>query len=292
MQQLREWLHDAIRMGTAELLQQPDDFWEMQKSRLVDAQAGGIANYFMEIREAFHLPNWQHEVLDHLGILNLMTSGFEQFDSLSPDFQTELLLLAGVSIKKKTLIEQEGTKDTWQVLGKRIEIQERLDVQRTWLKGIASGKTALILEFAFGSQGFETFWEAGQEITAELVFFPGSYPLRAIAKPTFDPPVIMENLPASHSFSKCLDEYANALGLQPFLFQFPMNITALKPHYHGGKFILYTPENQVIPLSPSFQKSWELMAISGGNFIPVFGEWDGKQFLPLATKTALKWMSL
>ncbi len=37
----------------------------------------------------------------------------------------------------------------------------------------------------------------------------------------------------------------------------------------------------VLPVSPRFEKGWDLLSISGGHPVTLFGEWNGRFFLPL-----------
>jgi len=38
---------------------------------------------------------------------------------------------------------------------------------------------------------------------------------------------------------------------------------------------------RLLPCHPGFSQGWPLLALSGGQGLPVFGEWDGRQFRPL-----------
>jgi hypothetical protein len=78
------------------------------------------------------------------------------------------------------VLQTKGITDDWLVLGKQTGTEEKLTYRRTWLRGIDTEKDALILDYAWGNQGFETYWEVGQLFEGELCFYPSALPQRAI----------------------------------------------------------------------------------------------------------------
>jgi hypothetical protein len=48
-------------------------------------------------------------------------------------------------------------------------------------------------------------------------------------------------------------------------------------------------EQRTLPLTPRFQRTWELLAISGGRPVDLIGEWDGDHLFPLAAWSADRW---
>src|SRR5690606_16632607 len=70
----------------------------------------------------------------------------------------------------------------WLVLGRSVEQEDRIRVQRTWLWGRASDRAALILDFAAGTAPLDSSLAVGAEIDADLCYYPGSSSLRALIK--------------------------------------------------------------------------------------------------------------
>jgi hypothetical protein len=50
--------------------------------------------------------------------------------------------------------------------------------------------------------------------------------------------------------------------------------------------------DHALPLPPGFQLGWELLAFSGGQPLHVFGEWNGRHFIPFAAALGRKWLNL
>ncbi|MEZ4949843.1 MAG: hypothetical protein R2784_10705 [Saprospiraceae bacterium] len=79
-------------------------------------------------------------------------------------------------------MEEPGISDTWQILGVSMSMEESLTARRTWLYGYRSEKFALILDFAFGSAPFDVVYKAGTAMEGMVVFYPGTFPIRALVK--------------------------------------------------------------------------------------------------------------
>src|SRR6185369_280793 len=70
--------------------------------------------------------------------------------------------------------------DRWQVLG-QVEIDDgALTTRRTWLRGAATGRFALVLAFAAPGQPMVADLVPGTEFRGDLTFYPGAAPLRAL----------------------------------------------------------------------------------------------------------------
>src|SRR6185295_20405577 len=70
--------------------------------------------------------------------------------------------------------------DRWQVLG-QVEIDDgALTTRRSWLRGSATGRFALVLAFAAAGQPLVSDLVPGTEFRGDLTFYPGAAPLRAL----------------------------------------------------------------------------------------------------------------
>jgi hypothetical protein len=54
------------------------------------------------------------------------------------------------------------------------------------------------------------------------------------------------------------------------------------PVLRAGGWVLHDSAGNVLPLVPRFEAGWELLALSGGTPLALFGEWDGEALLPLS----------
>ncbi|MEZ4849453.1 MAG: hypothetical protein R3B93_12715 [Bacteroidia bacterium] len=290
--ELQQWLVDVVRLGTAELYQQTETYWEERKARMDDAKAPGLSNFIGQLQEVFKQQDWQEQALEELGKLYLLTQTFHRLESLPDGLQAEIKSLVGINVKKETVLAQSGIKDLWMVLGKKMEIQDRLDIQRTWLVGDQSGKLALIIDFAFGNQEFEHQFKPGTAFEAELVYYPGSLQTRALLKEKPERIYPMQLLNGWDNLQDFFSLHAQALSQNPFIFQFPFLVNHLKPVMIGEKWGLADKKSDYIPVHPLFNKTWELISICGQHPTTIFGEWDGKFLYPLGILREETWIGM
>lgn len=287
--ELRLWLRDAVQMGLANLEQLPDAQWTRIRARLTDAKASGLANRIDALKEAVRQENGHRQALHQIGLLQLFCEGFRHLEELGPEMRQEIFNQAGINQKKADILSSGGLSDHWIVLGRRVEIQERFDIQRTWLQGRNTKRLALLLEFSLAGSGFEVQLDAGQAFHGALCYYPAGFPIRALIQQS-DPPHSSPMLPFACSLDENLERYANALSYNPWLDRYPMVLDSLRAT--GDESFLVDEKNQVIPLHPAFSRHWELLALSGGSFFKVMGEWDGYQLFPLAAAEGSRWVKI
>lgn len=290
--ELRQWLLDTMQLGLAERYDQAPAYWQSLAARLVDAQAGGLANRIRKLGDSFTQPDWQDQVLNQIGELYLITEAFRHVETLLPALQDDMWALAGVGIPKKTLLLQQGLWDNWAILGQKVSLETRLDTRRTWLYSAEHQRFCLLLEFAVGKRDFEFRGKVGQAVETEMVFYPGAYPLRAWHQPSvqfhpsFTPPL------QYRSHTEMLDAYSKALAKNPFLQQFPVLYHSVVPLAQKDHWFLMDSAHKMLPLDKRFRQNWKLLAASGGEALPVFGEWNGLTFLPLGMQDQDLWIKL
>ena len=79
------------------------------------------------------------------------------------------------------MLEQgERVSDEWLITGAADEENDRLLTRRTWLRGRDTGRDALVLSFAPPGRPLDSSLPPGHLLTAELAFYPGAAPLRAL----------------------------------------------------------------------------------------------------------------
>jgi hypothetical protein len=89
-------------------------------------------------------------------------------------------------------------------------------------------------------------------------------------------------MPGEESIVTALSTYTKALACQPWIEQFPWSLQAIIPLRHHDGWAVRDSAGYLLPITPRFEQGWQLLALSGGNPINVFGEWNGKDFLPLS----------
>lgn len=283
VQELRLWLADRIRQGLATVPQESYQLWDTVAARMVDAQAPGLAR---QLRECAGVANtgsgWSDRLLEQLGRLYLLTEGFERIASLPAPVQADLRTQIGWTISQEEVLDSPPQTDLWLVVGQRTETEDRLKLRRTWLLGLSSATFALLLDFAHGQQPFDQSFLLGTCLEADLAFYPSAYPLRALIK-TRQEAVLLSKKPPGVELAAAIATYSNAVAACPWLDPFPMLLQAVVPIQSRVGWRIQDQQGLGIPLSPRFEPKhiWQLLALSGGDPLTLFGEWDGTQLLPL-----------
>ncbi|MEM7554430.1 MAG: SWIM zinc finger family protein [Cyanobacteria bacterium P01_A01_bin.84] len=283
IQDLEVWLRDLMRQGLATVQGKPLSFWDNVAARLVDAQAPGIAKI---IKAMGSIPysgvGWQERLLAQLGKVYLLIEGFKRIETLPVDIQADIRTQIGWNQTKEELGSKSGIKDTWLIVGQQVESEDRLKVQRNWLWGKDCQQAALILNFAHHSQPLDISLIPGSCIDAELVFFESAYPLRAIVKNREEISTSVNEIPGYKSIQKMLQTYASSLAQNPWIETFPVGLHHIIPIQIDNLWLIQDIENHQLPIKLKFAKCWNLLALSSGHPIDIFGEWDGEYFLPLS----------
>ena len=283
MQDLEVWLRDLVSNGLAAAQEKPYSFWDDAFSRLVDAQAPGVARLVKEMASISHSGAGAHErLLSQLGRVYLLIEAFKRLETLTKQVQTDIRTQIGFSQSQQELSTQQGIDDSWLILGQSLTEEDRLKKQRIWLWGKQTQQKALILNFAHGKQPLDTSLVPGSCINAELVFFESAYPLRAIVKTREDEVTQLDTMPGYSNISTMLEEYSQALAKNPWIEQFPVAIGRVIPIKQNDSWFVRDEEKRLLPLKSRFKNNWQLLAFSGGYPIDIFGEWDGEYFLPLS----------
>ena len=287
------WLDDLIRNGLANAGMQPAKFWEQQAARLVDAQAPGLAS---RVRSLVAIPNaspdWPARLLDELGKLALLTHAFGRIDALDPALRDDVRAGIGWTIERDEVLERGAVvSDEWLVLGQRVVTEDKLRAQRTWLHGAASGRAALILQFAHGSAPFSEAFVPGTWFAADLAFFPSAFPQRAIIRERRGQSPQDHALPTGGSIDAMLACWARTLARQPWIERIPVILRDVVPVIaEDGGWVLRDSSGQALPLAGG--PHWTLLAHSGGRPICLTAEWDGQALAPLGVVVAGEWRPL
>ncbi|MHB0936353.1 MAG: SWIM zinc finger family protein [Armatimonadota bacterium] len=293
LEELDRWLCDLVRGGLGAAQAQPHSFWENTAKRMVDAQASGVARL---IRQMADIPSsgegWQERLLERLGKLHLLLERYKRIEALPEPVQADLRALIGFTQSQEELLAGEGVADRWAVLGQRVEREDRLRVQRTWLWGTTTGRSALILQYAAGKEVIQSLLIPGTLLDAEIVFYPGACPLRALVKSQQTPESAPPAISPYATIAEAYKAYAGALTKYPWLEQFPLALAAVYPLQRDGRWIVRDEAGHLLPLSLDFKLQWELLAFSGGHPVSLFGEWDGDHLLPLGVWTKERFVPL
>jgi hypothetical protein len=281
--ELQTWLHDLAREGLASVRSHGQSFWDAIAARMADAQAAPVARRLRRAGSMLYqsgLRNAEGLVAHELASLYLLTQAWQRIDQLAPGLQADVRTLLGWTMSQDEVLRQSAVADTWRVLAQTTFDDDRLRVRSTWLHGAATGRWALHLQYAVGTQGFEQQLAPGTAFDGDLCFYPSAWPLRAQVRHQQDPRPLSA-IATPSDLDALLDVHADALAAQPFLERHPVLLGGLVPD--GADLgIVRDARGRRIALHPAFRHPLHLLALSGGHPLTVCGEWDGRTLLPLS----------
>ncbi len=274
VEELERWLEDIVRLGLAELPARPRAAFEQIAARLVDAQAPGLARFVRDLAAVPHAgERWPERMLLRLARLELLLEAYRRIDALTPELRAEIRSLVGFTVRREDILAAESVRDVWSVLGRKRAVEDRLQVQRTWLWGERAQRWALILDFAISGQPLDGSLVPGARVEAELCFYPGVPALRALLRTAPRAVGRVEALPGD-GVEPVLRHYAEILARNPWVERYPVGLGRVVPD--GGQddwWRVVDPTGRQLPLAGV--AGWQLTALSGGHPIDLFGEWDG-----------------
>jgi hypothetical protein len=282
--ELGTWLEDLVRSGFACLPGKPSNFWQGQAARLVDAQAPGLARRLSRLDGITSRGDrWPTTLLREAAWLHLAREGWSRLPTLPEATQADLRATIGFTGDQEEVLAQTGVRDQWLVVGQRIEEDERLRTQRTWLFGANSKRPALCLSFsAAPSQPLDISLTPGTTVDADLVFFPSAWPLRALVKRRHGLSEACQPTLPHATITLAIASAAEAFAANPWIERLPLALAAVIPIRHPHGWVVRDASAQVLRLAVSEPKAWTLCALSGGHPIALAGEWDGDELTPLS----------
>jgi len=284
MDALDLWMEDLVRGGFAAIPKQRPSVFEAQAARLVDAQAPGLASRLRRLDSDCGATASTNEdaasrLLAGLGRMALLTHAYRRVDALDAGLAADVRQAVGFAVELDDVAATgERVVDEWLVLGSFTEDDDRVRVQRTWLRGLGAGREALVLQFAAGGATFGETFAALSQFSAELAFWPGAWPQRALVRGERSDPQWFDGRVAGHaSIDAFLDAHAAALAKHPWLDRFPCCLhdvsIGLPPTTVSDR------DGRAIRLRAS--SVWDILARSAGRPVDVAGEWDGTALRPL-----------
>lgn len=294
LRDLEVWLNDVIRSGFASLPGKPSSFWQTPAARLVDAQAPGLARR-VRVLDGITTTgeDWPARLLRELTALHLACEGWSRIDALPSGTQSDVRATLGFTVNQDEVLATDGVRDRWVIAGQRVEEEDRVRVQRTWLFGTKSKRPALCLSFSAGpNQPFDVSLMPGTSVDAELAFFPSAFPLRAlvkqrhgVAQPGY------EEFPHV-SISSANQFAAEALTANPWMERVLFALSAVIPVRRAHGWIVRDDTGSFLPLAVAEAEAWKLLALSGGKPVALSGEWNGESLRPLSVWSEGRFVAL
>ncbi|MFK8022652.1 MAG: SWIM zinc finger domain-containing protein [Ilumatobacter sp.] len=299
--ELDRWLTDRIRTGLADPALARYATWDDLASRLVDAQAGSLANRIRRLAGLVgSTPDWQDDVLAELGILHLLARAGRRLGSLPGPLADAVATSVGWQVRKAEVLGGVPDTDHWVVAGRGDQREDRIEVRRHWLRGTESGRWALVLSFAAYQQSLDTSLQVGTVVHADLHRYPGPA-LRALVGRHHLPPEAMifpgeehssvsSGRPPALTVDEGCGEVGTMLIAEPWLDRVPTTMRASPARRHGrwmlvdhtGSVPLAISERSAPPGRGDGGGLAVLLALSGGDARDITCEWTPHGFVPLA----------
>ncbi len=277
--ELDRWLCNQVRQGLAAGQQAGYGHWDDIAARMVDAQAPGLAERLRALASVPHSGvGWDGRLLEEYALLRLLAVAYGRRGELPLPLLATVRSRIGFSLRQAdVLADGEPVMDRWQVLARRDLEQDRIRTRRTWLQGRKTGRPALILSFAPAGQALDDTLTVGTDADADLVFYPGAVPLRAVVLTKHD--ALNGSPPAGGSIAGLLAAHAAALAGDPWLDSWPavLDVTPTRSPVPA----VSDAAGHALPLHPGAGDCWPLFAISGGRPVTVAGEWTPRGLWPL-----------
>ncbi|PSK89541.1 hypothetical protein B0I18_11197 [Taibaiella chishuiensis] len=277
--ELRIWIRDVVRAGIMNIPQQSHQFYLNITARMVDAQAGGLAAQLRQINTInFYTEGWQRMLLRRLAALYLITEAYQRIDDLPEAMAQELQTLIGWTTAKEEVLQSQPVSGTWAVLSVTMEEEGNIVTERSWLYNKSDGRFALLLNFYAGNQVPQALLVPGAHITADVVYFPGIHPLRALIKEQHSLPHSHIDITAGHSLRSMYHELSAGLTENPFKEQVPFVLNEVYIHVTEATWLLSDGDNDGIALSNTTETCWQMLAFTKGKTCSCFGVYERDHF--------------
>jgi SWIM zinc finger len=292
LEEMALWVKDLVRNGMLAVPEKSHAFWQNPAARMVDAQAPGVASLIRRLGSiSYFTEGWQTPLLQQLLQLYLICQAYPNLSRLPNLVQADLKALVGWTQSQEELKAGNGIHDTWLVLARQTAEENNIITQTYWLHGHATGQQAMVLHFYHPSKPSELGLIPGAAIEAELVFYPGSYPLRALIKEQHQT-VEMPEPTQLLTLSAMQEKFADVISVYPWLEDLPVLAKGLTPFLFQDKWYLKDEEDRYVPIDSRFTRPWSLLGLSGGHPLLLFGHLGREAFLPLGLWYHNKYLAL
>jgi len=276
MSELDRWLADQVASGIAGLTTVGYEPFDTLAARLVDAQARGAAGLVRRLAGAA-VSGDPERLVTELALLRLLAAGYARLDELPPPLAATVASRVGIPVSRDEVLATPPVPDAWAVLGIRDEIDDQLSSRRVWLRGCGTGRMALVLSFAGPGQSLPIDFTVGTVVEADLCYYPGATPLRALvagrAGTVCAGPEAPE--PPADPIAGALDSWAAALAGDPWLDRWPVLLAAV----HPTTTHLVEADGTALPVRG---EHWPLIAAAGGRACRVMGEYGPAGIRPIS----------
>lgn len=268
---LQVWLKDLVRGGIAQVPQQMPGIALGMAARMVDAQAPGLALQLRRMADiAYFEEGWQLHFLRAVSGLYMATLLHGQQLWANAEQQADSHQYIGYPLAKETVLQQPATSDKWLVLARKTQTEDNLTTEVAWLYGLGQQKFAQHLQFLARNQAPEVMLTAGMVLQADLVYYPGSFPLRALFRSGTQQVQQTPVFPQHPGMAGVKKSAADVLAVHPFVENIPFILTGVQLQRAKAQWLLADAQQQGLPLLNPEKDIYHLLAATGGHAFDAF----------------------
>jgi hypothetical protein len=282
LDELDRWLADQVRTGLAGLERAGYRQFDTLAARMVDAQAPAVAAGVRRLAGiAAGGSGWPGRLLAEFALLHLTVEAHRRLPALPAPLAATVRTRVGYPVGQDDVLATPPVPDSWAVLGLRDHAEDRLTARRVWLRGERTGRLALVLSFAPTGGALDATLLPGTVVDADLHYYPGAAPLRAVVGARHGEPRPLSTLAGGMSIGAALAAYAAALAADPWLTSWPVLLAGVVP-VPGEPWRLAEPAGAALSIVEGSAEVWRLLAVSGGRPVPVAAEYTMDGLRPLS----------
>jgi SWIM zinc finger len=276
--ELDRWLEDRMRTGLADPALARYATWDTLAARLVDARAGALANRVRRLAGLVGAaPDWQAEVLAELGLLHLIAQAGSRLPELPGSLADAVATASGWQVRQADVLAGVPETDDWMVLGRSDTREDRIEVRRVWVRGVASGRWAMLLSFAAYQQSLDDSWLVGTVVRADLHRYPGEA-LRALAGARHAEALPFERVAGLSIADTCV-AVGERVAAEPWIERLAVTVHAA-PTFADGRWLL-SDDTGSLPLAAGAVALGALLAAADGGPVSLTVEWTPAGLVPL-----------
>lgn len=278
--ELDRWLHDRVRSGLSDPSLAQYGTWDHLAARLVDAQAGALAN---RVRRMAGLvgasPGWHGELLAEMAMLHLLARGGLRFAALPDPLADTLAVALGWQVRQADVLSGVPESDVWDVIGRSDTREDRIVVRRTWLRGRTTGRLAMVLSFAAYRQSLDVSMPVGAAFDADVHRYPGSSMRVLVGERRSDTPVAPATPPPGADLVHACRLVGEALAAEPWAEHVAVTVRAALTR-SSGRWVL-SDDHGAIACCAGQRALAAVLCETAGRPANVTVEWTPAGLLPL-----------
>ena len=278
--ELDRWLHDRVRSGLSDPALAKYATWDHLAARLVDAQAGALAN---RVRRMAGLvgasPDWHGELLAEMAMLHLLARGGRTLATLPDPLADTLAMAVGWQVRQADVLGGVPESDVWDVVGRSDTREDRIVVRRTWLRGRTSGRLAMALCFAAYRQSLDVSMPVGSSFDADVHRYPGPSLRVLVGERRPDTVVAQHPAPPGGNLATACHQLGDVLAAEPWAEHVALTVRAALTR-SGGRWVL-ADEHGALGCCAGPRALAAVLCESGGRPADMTVEWTPAGLIPL-----------